>query len=435
MNEFSSQAGHRAWLVSQSQLPQGFRVGTRKFAFDSVELKKASSMTLTVIALNEPTEAFSCLFTTNSFPGAPILVGREVAASGKIGAILVNNKISNVCAPDGVEDCRATCDSLAELLEFQSTEILPGSTGVIGWKLPVPEILEQLPAAVADLQATSILPAAEGIMTTDLYPKVRSQNVGDARVVGIAKGAGMIEPNLATMLVYLLTDAIIAKDELDAMFRTAVRSSFNRITIDSDQSTSDIAAVLSSGTVAVPDMDRFQSALNQVCQDLALDLVRNGEGVKHVVQIAVREAPDSEAAHRLAKDVANSPLVQTAICGNDPNIGRLLMALGKNMESVCPEYDVSNCQVRIGGRIVFENGACIVNGEVESQLSEYLKSAALYETQAPDAEGKFHPPVNWPTHERLVEIEIILGVGDGSAIVWGSDRTHEYITENADYRS
>ncbi len=435
MNEFSSEAEHRAWLHAQSQLPQGFRVGTRKFEFKSVELRKPASMTLTVIALDEATDTFSCLFTSNAFPGAPITVGREVAASGKIGAILVNNKISNVCAPQGVEDCRATCEKLAELLNQDATEILPGSTGVIGWKLPVPAMIEQLPAAVANLQADSIYPAAEGIVTTDLYPKVRSQQVGDARIVGIAKGAGMIEPNLATMLVYIFTDAKIEKDELDAMFRTAVQSSFNRITIDSDQSTSDIAAVLSSKKVAVPDANAFQTALTQVCHDLALDLVRNGEGVKHVVQVSVAGAPSREAAHRLGKDVANSPLVQTAICGNDPNIGRLLMALGKNMATACPGYDVTQCHLQIGGRTVFENGACVVNDALETELSDYLKNAQLYETQAPDADGKFHPPVTWPTHERLVEIDVRLGVGEGSATVWGSDRTHEYITENADYRS
>lgn len=435
MNEFSSEADHRAWLRSQSQLPQGFRVGTQTFAFESVELQKPASMTLSVIALDEATDAYSCLFTKNAFPGAPITVGREVAASGSIGAILVNNKISNVCASNGEEDCRQTCEKLAELLGQNPSEILPGSTGVIGWKLPVAAMIDQLPATVANLQSDSILPAAEGIMTTDLYPKVRSQKVGDAKIVGIAKGAGMIEPNLATMLVYILTDAVIDKAELDSHFRAAVQSSFNRITIDSDQSTSDIAAILSSNRVAISDADAFQTGLNQVCHDLALDLVRNGEGVKHVVQISMREAPSQEAAHRLGKDIANSPLVQTAICGNDPNIGRLLMALGKNMESVLPNYDVRKCHIQIGGKTVFENGACVVNEALENELSDYLKAAQLYETQSPDADGKFHPPVTWPTHERLVEIDVRLGVGNESAVVWGSDRTHEYITENADYRS
>ncbi len=435
MTAFASESEHRDWLKSQSALPRGFRVGTCSFKFDSVELKKPAAMTLTLIELDQPSDIFSCLFTSNAFPGAPITVGREVSAAGKIRAILVNNKISNVCAPGGVEDCRAIVTALASELGCEPSEVLPSSTGVIGWKLPVATMIDHLPEVREALQAETIFPAAEGIVTTDLYPKVRSRNVGAARIVGIAKGAGMIEPNLATMLVYILTDAAIEKAELDALFREAVSSSFNRITVDSDQSTSDTAVCLSSGAAGPVDHAVFRESLIELCEELARDLVRNGEGVKHVVQVAVHQAPTEEAAHQLAKNVANSPLVQTAICGNDPNVGRLLMALGKNLDSICPGYDHRQCEIRLGGKTVLENGVCVVNQNLENALVAYLKETQLYETQPPDEHGKFHPPVSWPRHEKQVEIDVFLHHGASSAVVWGSDRTHEYITENADYRS
>ncbi len=435
MNAFDSEAEHRAWLRSQGTLPRGFQVGAKRFEFQSVELQKPAAMTLTVICLDEPTDAFSCLFTCNAFPGAPIIVGREVAKNGTIRAILTNNKISNVCAPGGEDDCRAICQNLAKMLGCEALEILPASTGVIGWKLPVDAMLGHLPGAVGDLQPKTAYPAAEGIMTTDLYPKIRAQTVGNARIVGIAKGAGMIEPNLATMLVYILTDAKISRARLDEIFRQAVASSFNRITIDSDQSTSDLAACVASGKAGPVDEGAFSAALDVVCRDLALDVVRNGEGVRHVVQVTVNGAPTRDAAHVLAKNVANSPLVQTAICGNDPNIGRVLMALGKDLDSVCPGYDFRRCEICIGGKTVLTGGACIVNQALEDELTGYLEAAQLYATQPPDEHGIFHPPVTWPPHERLVEIDVGLGFGAEAAAVWGSDRTHEYITENADYRS
>ncbi|HEX6242204.1 MAG TPA: bifunctional ornithine acetyltransferase/N-acetylglutamate synthase, partial [Polyangiales bacterium] len=243
---FSTQQAHRDWLESQSALPRGFRVGTQRFAFQPVEVDKPATMTLTLLALDQPSSAFAAMFTKNAFPGAPVLVGRQRLNEPRLGAIVVNNKISNVCAPGGVEAAERVSAELGRLLGFSAREVLPSSTGVIGWQLPVDAILKNLPQAHASLSDRSILPAAEGICTTDLYPKVRSVTLGQGRIVGIAKGAGMIEPNLATMLVYILTDLDVARDELRAALQQAVDGSFNCMSIDSDTSTSDTVVALSS---------------------------------------------------------------------------------------------------------------------------------------------------------------------------------------------
>ncbi|HXA14236.1 MAG TPA: bifunctional ornithine acetyltransferase/N-acetylglutamate synthase, partial [Opitutaceae bacterium] len=197
---FSSRPAHRTWLETQAALPAGFRVGTACFDFTPREAPKPAKMTLTLIALDQPSPDFAAVFTRNAFPGAPVIIGRQRLAGPALGAIVVNNKISNVCAPGGVETAERVCAGAAQLLKFSPAEILPSSTGVIGWSLPADAILAALPQAAATLAGGSVLPAAEGIMTTDLYPKVRRAAVGGGGIVGIAKGAGMIEPNLATML-------------------------------------------------------------------------------------------------------------------------------------------------------------------------------------------------------------------------------------------
>lgn len=200
---------HRAWLASQAAMPAGFRVGTTRFDFVPREAPKPAKMTLTLIALDRPTPDFAAAFTKNAFPGAPIIVGRKRLNAPALGAIIINNKISNVCAPGGVETAERVCVEAARLLGLAPTTVLPSSTGVIGWSLPTDAILAALPQAVSALAGGTILPGAEGIVTTDLYPKIRRADVGGGSIVGIAKGAGMIEPNLATMLVYVLTDLAV----------------------------------------------------------------------------------------------------------------------------------------------------------------------------------------------------------------------------------
>ena len=433
--EYAGEQAHREWLTTQAVLPAGFRVGTTTFDFTPVELPKPARMTLTLIALDEPTADFAAVFTRNAFPGAPVIVGRRRLGEARLGAVVVNNKISNVCAPRGVELAERMCRGSAALLGLRQEEVLPSSTGVIGWRLPIEQMCAALPGAVADLQAESVLPAARGIMTTDLYPKVRCARVGTGSIVGIAKGAGMIEPYLATMLVYVLTDLAVPRDHLRVSLRRAVQTTFNAISIDSDQSTSDTVCLLASGLTECTDATVFDEALEGVCGQLAEDVVRNGEGVKHVVSCEVRNAPTLRAAKAIGKSVINSPLMQCAICGNDPNVGRLVMAVGKCAGSVFPGMDLRACRMAIGGEWVFSDGVFQLDAGVEERLSSYLEDAELYESAPPGEDGVFRPPVSWPRHERTVDIVVDLGLGAESFTVLGCDRTHEYISENADYRS
>jgi glutamate N-acetyltransferase / amino-acid N-acetyltransferase len=432
---FGSAHEHLSWLTSQASLPRGFRVGTAQFEFRPLELDKPATMTLTLLALDAPSPSFAALFTKNAFPGAPVIIGRRRLEEPALRAILVNNKISNVCAPDGIETAERICAEAARLLGCEPREVLPSSTGVIGWQLPVQAMLAELPAAQRALQNASILPAARGICTTDLYPKVRSVALAGGRIVGIAKGAGMIEPNLATMLVYILTDLDVPREALrEALFR-AVDISFNCMSIDSDTSTSDTVVALSSGRVPCRDLAAFERGLAQVCADLCEDVVRNGEGVHHVLKMSVRGAPSTALARSIGKSVVNSPLFQCAVAGNDPNVGRLVCAIGKHVGALERPLDLSRARLWLGGVEIMSEGVFRLGPDKEQKLVQHLKQAELY-ASVPPADGlTFRPPVSYPPHERSVEIELDLGLGDGRALVLGADRTHEYISENADYRS
>ena len=431
---FLNSEAHRAWLASQAALPAGFRVATTRFDFVPREAPKPARMTLTLIALDRPTPDFAAAFTRNAFPGAPVIIGRKRLGEPTLGAIIVNNKISNVCAPSGVETSEKICAATASLLGIGAAQVLPSSTGVIGWSLPVDAIISALPAVADSLRGDSILPAAEGIVTTDLYPKVRRAAVGAGSIVGIAKGAGMIEPNLATMLVYILTDLAVPRAELRAMLTRAVEASFNSISIDSDTSTSDTVVVISSGQVPCPDFGAFERALHVVCRDLAEDVVRNGEGVRHVIRVKVQNAASPTLARALGKAIINAPLFKCAVAGNDPNVGRLIQAIGKHVGAHANGTDISRLRARMGGIEIFANGVFQLDPGKEAVLVAHLRSAELY-ASTPSKDGGFSPPINYPPHERCVELEIDVGNGAASATVLGGDLTHEYVSENADYRS
>ncbi len=398
------------------------------------EAPKPARMTLTLIALDRPTPDFAALFTRNAFPGAPVIVGRRRLAAPKLGAILINNKISNVCAPGGVEASESLCVAAGALLGLKADEVLPCSTGVIGWGLPVDAMVAALPKAREALAGGSIMPAAEGIVTTDLFPKVRSAALGGGRIVGIAKGAGMIEPNLATMLVYVLTDLVVPREELRAMLARVAGETFNRISVDSDTSTSDTLVLVSSGRVPCTDLAAFEAALRGVCADLAEDVVRNGEGVRHVLRVRVGGAPDAATACALGKAIVNAPLFKCAVAGNDPNVGRLVQAIGKHVGATGSTLDLSRLRARIGGLEIFSDGVFRLDYEKEAALVAHFKAAELYKS-APTPEGNFAATVDYPPHERCVEIDVDLGAGAAEATVYGGDLTHEYVSENADYRS
>ena len=403
--------------------------------FVPMEVPKPARMALTLLALDRPTAAFGAKFTRNAFPGAPVVVGRRRLEAPALGAIVVNNKVSNVCAPGGVEAAERVCAEAARLLGLSPGEVLPSSTGVIGWRIPVEAMVAALPAGVGALRGGSVLPAAEGIMTTDLYPKVRRAAVGQGSLVGIAKGAGMIEPNLATMLVYLLTDLDVPRAALRAALDEAVEPSFNAISVDSDTSTSDTVVLVSSARRPAPPQGEFAAALARLCADLAEDVVRNGEGVHHVMRVAVSGARSFEEARALGKAVVNSPLLKAAVNGNDPNVGRLLCAAGKHAGALGLPLDPARVTMKVGGEIVLDGGAMRLDPEKEQRLVRHMRSAELY-ASAPAADGMtFRPPIDYPPHERRVEIAVDLGMGGAECDVLGADLTHEYVTENADYRS
>ena len=431
---FRDAAEHRAWLATQGSLPSGFRVGCTRFDFTPREAPKPAAMTLTLISLDRPSPDFAAMFTRTAFPGAPVVIGRSRLGGEGIGAILVNNKISNVCAPGGVEAAERVCAEAGRLLGIAQSEVLPSSTGVIGWGLPVEAMVAALPQAVASLEGGSVLPAAEGIVTTDLYPKVRRAAVAGGSLVGIAKGAGMIEPNMATMLVYLLTDLQVPRSDLRVMLPRAVDASFNAISVDSDTSTSDTVVLLSSGRVPCPDLGEFERALHVVCRDLAEDVVRNGEGVRHVIRVEVKRAASTVLARSLGKAIVNAPLFKCAVAGNDPNVGRLVQAVGKHVGAQPKAVNLSHLTLRMGGIEIFANGCFQLDPDKEAALVAHLKGAELYES-APPKNGVFSAPIHFPPHERCVEVEVDLGNGAAAATVLGGDLTHEYVSENADYRS
>jgi glutamate N-acetyltransferase/amino-acid N-acetyltransferase len=431
---FNQREAHRAWLATQSALPAGFRVGTTRFDFIPREAPKPAKMVLTLIALDKASPDFAAVFTRNAFPGAPVLIGRKRLGEPTLGAIIVNNKVSNVCAPGGVEVAERICAETGRLLGLSSAQVLPSSTGVIGWGLPADAMIQALPQAVAALTASSILPAAEGIVTTDLFPKIRRAAVGEGSLVGIAKGAGMIEPNLATMLVYLLTDIAIPRAELRAMLTRAIESSFNSISIDSDTSTSDTVVIVSSGRTPCTDFGQFERALHTVCRDLAEDVVRNGEGVRHVIRVDIRNAASASLARAIGKAIVNAPLFKCAVAGNDPNVGRLVQAIGKYVGAHAHGTDLSRLRARMGGVEIFAQGVFQLDPVKESALVAHLRAAELYASSTPK-DGVFAPTIDFPPHERCVEIDLDVGNGAASATVFGGDLTHEYVSENADYRS
>jgi len=423
---YQSASEYLADLEKRSALPRGFRTATVDLTFRPLErpVPQPLPMRLNLLVLDEPTAAFGGMFTRNAFPGAPVILGRELLNEPLTRGILINNKIANVGGPRAVEDAKELQAAAAGLLGCGAGQIFVASTGIIGWSLPVVEMKNALSGLPGALQSKSALPLAQGIMTTDSWPKVRSKALFGGRVVAVAKGAGMIEPNLATMLVYIITDLEVSRSSLRELLPRVVSQSFNAISIDSDQSTSDMVLAFSSQRVPCPDPSAFEKALAEVCRDLAQDIVRNGEGTAHVIEVRVSGAFDGASARLAAKAVVNSPLVKTAVFGNDPNVGRVLASLGDAFGNAGLSLNSQEMRLRIAGTVVFEGGAFRLTPEVEAQLSRTFVDASQPEKK----EG-------FPRHEDNVVLSLELGQGTADATVWGSDLSYEYVRENADYRS
>jgi glutamate N-acetyltransferase / amino-acid N-acetyltransferase len=434
--EFENKEAYMEYMQGVSALPKGFATGTASGTFVSEEAPALGNLPIkgTIIHLTEgPTDNWAAVFTSNKFPGAPVIVGRQrMAAGGPLHALVINNKVSNVCSGgDGVAASESVCKAVAEALKLEggSKTVLPSSTGVIGWRLPAEALATKVvPAAAQNMVSGSGLDAATAIMTTDRWPKLRSKTLSNgARIVGIAKGAGMIEPNMATMLSYLMTDATVPKATMQQILSKVVNQSYNSISVDGDESTSDTVVMIGSNQVGDTDAAEFEAALMEICQGLAGDIVRNGEGTGHVMRVKVDNFPGSELeARRLGRHIVNSPLFKCAVSGNDPNIGRLAAAIGSFMGKYNADGAVGKMTLSLGGRTIFENGKFVLGGDaVEKELSNHMEAA------------QYNEHSDYPPHQKFVEIGVDFGAGTGSAsaTVLGSDLTNEYVAVNADYRS
>jgi len=395
--------------------PLGFRA-----AGVSVGIKRHSGQSeppldLALIVSDTPATA-AAVFTTNRAQAAPVIVSRDhlERSEGTARAIIVNSGCANACTGDaGMTAAVDMAAETARLLGCVAEEVLVASTGVIGVALPLERIRRGLPQAMAALAADQGSAAARAIMTTDPFPKEAAAHMvvpGNAIVIGgMAKGSGMIEPMMATMLAFVTTDAAVPRTLLDRALREAVDETFNAITVDGECSTNDCVMILANGASGITiDSEEgyflFVGALKLVCRELALGIVRGGEGATKLVTVKVTGAASSEEARRAAKAIANSPLVKTAVHGGDPNWGRLIAVAGRANVA----FELSRAMVSIGSIVLFRDGTPY--DEAAPQAAEYLKNTEI-------------------------ELAVDLGAGQASSTVWTCDLSAEYVRINADYRT
>lgn len=366
-----------------------------------------------------PGSTIAGVLTKSSMPGAPVQWCRQHLPKGKARAIIVNAGNANVfTGRKGREDVAATAEAVAKVLKAKPQEIFVSSTGVIGETLPVDRLLKAVPKLAKGLKSDNWPAAAKAICTTDTFPKgaVTTADIGGKTVTiaGIAKGSGMIAPDMATMLCYIFTDAKLPATVLQALLNRSNPRTFNSITVDGDTSTSDTVLLAATGQgskhprisdAGDPKLKAFASALEDLMRDLAQQVVRDGEGASKFITIAVKGAKSQASARKIGLTVANSPLVKTAIAGEDANWGRIIMAVGRSGEPA----DRDKLGIVVGGVTIAEAGSPHPDYR-EEQIAEHMKG-------------------------QEIDIEIDVGMGRGSATVWTCDLTHGYISINADYRS
>jgi glutamate N-acetyltransferase/amino-acid N-acetyltransferase len=409
-------------MISTSHLPDFLLPSGFQFASVKAGVKTSGKPDFAIAVADEPCSA-AAMFTSNRVVAAPLIVGREhLRQSGdRVRVVAVNSGNANCATGEaGIRACREVCAQAAATFECSEQEVFPSSTGIIGVPLPADKLVAVLPEARTTIGRSSAHfdQFAHAILTTDTRRKVSARHFSasdgkQVKLVGTCKGAGMIHPQLvphATMLAYLFTDAAITPTELQGFLKEAVEQSFNRISIDGDTSTNDTVLLLASGASGVK-LDRnttelaeqFRNALGSICIDLAKQIVGDGEGVTHVVELQIEHAPNDADALKVAKAIAHSPLVKTAWAGNDPNWGRILAAIGYSGVEIDP--------VRIG--IWFGNYEICRDG------------------------GRSHAFDENSAHEYLTrpafQVRIDLGIGEGSCRFWTCDLTQEYIRINADY--
>jgi glutamate N-acetyltransferase/amino-acid N-acetyltransferase len=388
----------KVFMQSLPFYPRGFRSCARNIGI------RDTTLDFTVIASDVPAAA-AAMFTQSRFCGAAITVGREQIADGQLQAFVINSKNANVATgAQGLANSREIVRLVADELQIAPQDVLPSSTGVIGWQLPMDKLRAGIRGIRSELQEGQLHVSAHAIMTTDTRPKMHARKIGDAVLVGMSKGVGMIEPNMATMLTYFVTDARIAPDQLKQCLHEVVNLTFNMISVDTDTSTSDTVAIMANGLAGDVPLDDFRQALLAMSIDLAKDLASDGEGATKLLEVTVEQAASFEQAKKVAKSIVNSPLVKAAIFGTDPNWGRVAMAIGK-----CSEYtDIVPEKVSISfGDLLMYQGQALEDVDLD-QLTAYLHSAE-------------------------VAIHVSLGIGAARATVWGCDLTYEYVKINGEY--
>ncbi|MDW7642268.1 MAG: bifunctional glutamate N-acetyltransferase/amino-acid acetyltransferase ArgJ [Nitrosomonadaceae bacterium] len=387
-----------------------------------VGIKKANRKDLLLIALDQNAKV-AAVFTQNCFCAAPVTVAKEhlLDSNSKlpIKALIINTGNANAGNGEtGVTCARSTCSELARLLDCDSRQILPFSTGVIMEPLPLERIIFGLPLVIANLKSDNWFAASQAIMTTDTVPKaVSRQIVLDDKVItitGIAKGSGMIHPNMATMLGYIATDVAISQPLLELMMRSVVDNSFNRITVDGDTSTNDAFVLIATGyagNVEISDnhsaeFRALQDAIQELAIQLAQAIVRDGEGATKFITINVEKGVSLDECAKVAHAIARSPLVKTAFFASDPNLGRILAAIGY---AGINDLDVSRLQLYLDNVLVVENG---------SRAQSYCEQDGQRVMKQPE-----------------IIVKVILNRGQISMTTWTCDFSHDYIKINADYRS
>ncbi|WP_293180034.1 bifunctional glutamate N-acetyltransferase/amino-acid acetyltransferase ArgJ [Oceanithermus sp.] len=377
------------------RLPKGFRAGGTASG-----IKPSGKPDLALVHV-EPEAAWAFVATTNRAAAPCVLRGRALHRSRKtVSALVVNSGNAN-CATgaQGVADDRRMAELAAARLGLAPEAVLTASTGVIGVPLPVERIERALPALELEDELNAF---AEAILTTDTRVKLSERALpGGARVVGVAKGSGMIHPNMATMLAYLFTDARVEADELRARWPGVVDATFNQVTVDGDTSTNDMAVLLASGAAGAVDPEAFWEAVRAVARELAREIARDGEGAEKLITVRVRGAATDEEARRAARAVAASALWKAAVHGNDPNWGRILVALGYSGA----RFDPERTQIALQGTTIYDGGAVPFNGVA---LSQAMQAA-----------------------EVVVEVDFRAGPAAGEA--WGCDLTEGYVKINAEY--
>jgi len=382
-----------------TELPLGFTARTANFG-----IKDDSPDFVTVLGAHGTVGV--SMYTLSRFAGASVVLSRELASRGVTRAVVVLSKNSNVATgEEGMRNAREIVDGVATFHGCAPQELVIASTGVIGRQYPMHKIRAGLAALASTLETTDALQVAQAIMTTDTRPKLAEATIdgSKARIVGVAKGVGMIEPHMATHISLVFTDARISRTELEMAFRSCVERTFNRVSIDTDTSTSDTTVCLASGAAGAVEPSAFRDALHRVLLSLTKQIARDGEGAEKLIEVRVDAARDEQQAVTVARAIANSPLVKTAIHGADPNWGRVAMAVGK-----CSQYtdiDQHSVVIRFGNQEVYPRR---VDQAGLTELSTYMKNDSIL-------------------------IHVSLGTGTTEATVWGCDLTDGYVRINADY--